>query len=106
MSTNGEEKTDLVILIDEEGSEHNFRLIDMFQVNLKEYAVLVPYADLEGSEEAEEIYFDEAYIFRVDLTDGEENLVEVEDEEEWDEVASVWEERLNAYEFEDDEELF
>ena len=49
---------------------------------------------------------DEAYIFRIDVDEGEETLVEVDDETEWNEVAAVWEERVQNVEYEDDEELF
>ncbi len=105
MSTNGEERTDIVILVDEEGNEHNFALVDRFQVDIKDYAVLVPVIYLDDDEEGDEIDFeDEAYIFRIDLDEGEETLVEVEDESEWNEVASVWEERLQVLEYEDEEE--
>ncbi len=105
MSTNGEERTDIVILVDEEGNEHNFALVDKFQVDTKDYAVLVPIIYLEDDEEGDEIDFeDEAYIFRIDLDQGEETLVEVEDESEWNEVASVWEDRLQVLEYEDEEE--
>jgi uncharacterized protein YrzB (UPF0473 family) len=71
MSTNGEERTDIVILVDEEGNEHNFALIDRFQVALKEYAVLVPVLYLDDEEDDEAIDFEEeAYIFRIDLEEG------------------------------------
>lgn len=109
MSTNGEERSDLVILIDEEGNEHEFELIDRFQVDQNEYAVLVPalYLDEEDEEDPDQIdYEDEAFIFRIDLEEGEETLVEVEDEAEWNSAAAVWEERMQTLEYEDDEELF
>lgn len=105
MSTNGEEQTDIVILVDEEGKEHNFALVDRFQVDMNEYAVLVPvlYIDDENGDEVD--FDDEAYIFRIDLEEGEETLVEVEDEIEWNEVAAVWEERLKNQDYTDDDDL-
>lgn len=104
MSANGEEREDLVVLVDEEGREHNFRMIDMFQVNEREYAVLVPCLFMAEETPGEETDFDEAYIFRVEFSGDEETLLEVEDEDEWDEVAAVWEERLEAFDYEDDDE--
>ncbi len=107
MSVNGEERTDIVILVDEEGEEHNFALVDRFSVTGKDYAVLVPVIYLEDEEEGDELDFeDEAYIFRIDLEEGEETLVEVEDEVEWDKVAAVWDERMQNMELEDDEDSF
>ena len=106
MNSNGEERTDIVVLIDEEGNEHDFALVDRFPVDMNEYAVLVPvlYLDEDGEEEPD--LDEEAYIFRIDVSDGEETLVEVEDEVEWNEVAAVLQERMENFEYEDDEELY
>ncbi len=103
MQDNGEERTDIVVLVDEEGLEHEFALVDRFPVDADEYAILVPVISLEGEENGEAIEFeDEAYIFRIDLSEGDEMLVEVEDETEWNQVASVWEERMQELEEDDD----
>jgi uncharacterized protein YrzB (UPF0473 family) len=108
MSANGEDRTDIVILVDEEGNEHDFALVDRFQVEQKEYAVLVPVVFSEDEQESDEVDLeDEAYIFRIDLDDNEEEtLVEVDDETEWNQVAAVWEERMETLELEDDDDLF
>ncbi len=105
MSTNGEEQTDIVILVDEEGNEHNFALVDRFQVDMYEYAVLVPVLYIDDENEDEVDFEDEAYIFRIDLEEGEETLVEVEDEVEWNQVAAVWEERVQNQDYTDDDDL-
>lgn len=106
MNDNGEESADVIILVDEEGNEHDFAMVDRFPVNLKEYAILIPVLYLEDEEDDKAIDLeDEAFIFRIDLNEGEEILVEVEDEIEWDEVAAVWEERAQSYDYEDDEDL-
>ncbi len=107
MNGNGEERTDIVILVDEEGHEHEFAMVDRFELDYKEYAILVPVLYLDDDDEDDEVDFeDEAYIFRIDVDEGEETLVEVDDETEWNEVAAVWEERVQNVEYEDDEELF
>lgn len=107
MNDNGEERNDLVVLIDEEGNEHDFALIDRFEYDFKEYAILVPVTSLEAETLEEEADFEEeAFIFRIDLDEGEETLTEVDDETEWNEVATVWEERVQNLEDEDDEELY
>ncbi len=107
MSANGEEKTDIVVLVDEDGNEHDFALVDRFLVEMKEYAVLVPVTYDEDEQEGDEIEFEEeAFIFRIDLDGEEETLVEVDDESEWNQVAAVWEERMETLELEDDDDLF
>jgi uncharacterized protein YrzB (UPF0473 family) len=107
MNGNGEERNDLVILVDEEGKEHDFALIDRFEYDFKEYAILVPVSYLEDEALEDEADFEEeAFIFRIDLDEGEETLIEVDDETEWNEVAAVWEERVQSLEYEDDEELY
>ncbi len=97
------------MLLDEEGNEHDFALVDRFEIDFKEYAILVPVMYLDEEEEGEEFDFefeDEAYIFRIAVDGDEETLVEVDDEIEWNEVASVWEERVQSQEYEDDDEYF
>jgi len=108
MSANGEDRADIVILVDEEGNEHDFALVDRFQGEQKEYAVLVPVVICEDEQEGDEVDLeDEAYVFRIDLDDNEEEtLVEVDDETEWNQVAAVWEERMETLELEDDDDLF
>ncbi len=102
-----EERDDVVVLVDENGGEHRFAVVDIFSVKESDYAVLAP---LEGqieveSEEAEEIQeeFESAYIFRIDEVDGEQTLVEVESEEEWENVAAEWENRVRQLENMDEE---
>ncbi len=97
-----EEKLDLITLVDEAGNEHEFAVVDFFPLDEKQYAILVPVRY-----DAEELDLDdEAYIFRVDLDveSGEETLVEVEDETEWNQVAQEWENRAKELGTEEDEE--
>jgi len=105
MCDNGEVKTDLVILVDEEGIEHDFAVLDRFFVESSEYAILVPVSVSEADDEIDEMSIEEnAYIFRIDLDEGEETLVEVEDESEWEAVASVWEERVQEIDYDEEGE--
>lgn len=102
---NNEEKADLVTLVDEDGNEHNFAVIDILPVNMKQYAILVPVNYDEEDEEDELILDNDAYIFRIDEVEGEETLVEVDDEEEWNKVATEWESRVQAFEQESNGEV-
>lgn len=85
-----EERDGVIVLTDEEGTEHEFQVIDFFNVEEKEYAVLVPLDEFDDDDEE-----GEALIFRVeDDEDGNEILMEIEDDDEWERAASEWEERL------------
>lgn len=99
-----EEREDVIILVDEDGEEHHFAVLDVIPLNLNQYAILIPlkYPDAENGESMEE-EAEEAYIFRINLTDGEQILEEVEEEEEWNLVAAEWENRMR--ELEEDEEM-
>ncbi len=106
MSDNGEERTDILVLVDDEGNEHDFALVDRFQVELHEYAILVPVLYFEEDEDDDQIDFeDDAYIFRIEPGEDEESLVEVEDEAEWNKVADLWEERVKGFDPNNDQGL-
>ncbi|MCL6614582.1 MAG: DUF1292 domain-containing protein [Firmicutes bacterium] len=82
------EETDLVTLVDEEGKEHHFELIDVIEVDERRYAVMTPVEE-ERAEDEE----GEAYIFRLETDEnGEEILVDVDDEDEFDRVCAALEE--------------
>lgn len=82
-----EETTDLVTLVDEEGNEHQFELIDVIEVDERRYAIMTPVEEDDSAEEGE------AYIFRLETDEnGEEILVDVEDEEEFNRVCAVLDE--------------
>jgi len=101
---NNDARTDLVTLIDDEGLEHEFAVIDIFPFKEKRYAILVPVIYDAENQAAEPELADDAYIFRIeqDEAGSEEFLVEVEDETEWIEAVQEWEKRSKA--IEDDEE--
>lgn len=75
-----------VTLTDEDGQDHDFAILDVIEVDNREYAVLVP-AESDGESEDED-----AVIFRLETgQDGNDVLVNIEDDQEWDRVAGVWE---------------
>jgi uncharacterized protein YrzB (UPF0473 family) len=108
-----EEREEIITLVDEEGEKFDFLILDYFQVDNLDYAVLLPYSK-NGSpvfeEEdwaAEETDLTEnegdAVIFRVIKgNNGETVLHMIEDEEEWDKVVEIAYERLLSEEDEDE----
>lgn len=82
-----DETNDLVTLVDEEGHEHQFSIVDVVEVDERRYALMVPVGEeKQGAEEEEE----EAYIFRLETDEnGEDILVDVDDDEEFERVCAA-----------------
>jgi uncharacterized protein YrzB (UPF0473 family) len=76
-----------IILVDEQGNELEFQIIDMLEIDEEEYAILLP-KHRDGLAE-------EAIILKIGLDeDGEEILFEIEDDDEWHMVANIWRDSL------------
>lgn len=77
------EHDEVITLVDEEGKEHDFTVVDIIEVEGSEYAILLP-----AQEDA-----DEAVILKFAKDEeGNEILVDIEEDEEWEKVADAWEE--------------
>lgn len=86
-----------VTLIDEEGHEHRFNLLNIVEMEGAKYAVMVPEIQDSATEEEEE-----AVIFRVETDEqGEEVLVDIEDDDEFAKVCEYLDEMVE----EDDDSL-
>lgn len=116
MEENNQEEyleTNIITLLDEEGQEHEFELIDTLHHQDNEYRALVPVFD-----DPEEMLQDSAelVIMRVSREDGEIYLDIIEDDDEYDRVSDLFVQRLaddydilnvyddDEYEDEDDDE--
>lgn len=95
-----EERDDVIILTDEEGQEYEFQLIDVIEVDELRYAVLFPLNEDESNDD------DEALIMRLetDAETGEDLLVDIEDDDEWEKVVAEWERLLEEEDVEDENE--
>ena len=90
---------DLVTVQDEDGKEHQFEIIDAIETDDGRYVALLPVYD-----DPEETLNDdgELIILQVVEEDGGEVLVPIEEEETFDEIADICEERLaDLYEIEE-----
>lgn len=77
---------EIITLVDEDGEEHDFSVLDVLELEGEEYTILVP---MEDGEQA-----DEVVIFKFSQDDeGNEILIDVEDEE-WEKVADAWQDRV------------
>lgn len=91
-----EEETNLITLVDEDGHEHRFNLLNVLEVDGLKYAVMFP----ETTEDEEDEEDEEAIILRIDTDEaGEEVLVDIEDDSEFEKVCQVLEDM-----YEEDEE--
>jgi uncharacterized protein YrzB (UPF0473 family) len=74
-----------VVLVDDNGNEQEFMVLETFGIEDATYYVLLP------PDEAEE-----AVILKLVVgEDGEESLVDIEDDEEWEKAEAVWNELLD-----------
>lgn len=87
-------ETEIFTLTDDEGNESQFELIGNLDIDSKTYVALVP---AEGNDE-------EFVILRLDTDDdGEEILVTIDDDDEFDKVADAFEDEFMS-EFDYDED--
>lgn len=99
---NEEFEADLIVLLDEDGEEHSFEILDTLEHEDKTYYALYPLVeDPQAKVEADGEY----YIFEVVEEDGEEQLAEVEDDQLLDELAEIFEKRFESlYDGDDSDE--
>lgn len=91
------EEKETITLYDEDGQETEFEVLGIVNVEDNDYAILVPLDEDENEGE-------EAYIFRIDTDEnGDEVLMEVEDDNEFEAVRGAWEAISEGdYDIEDD----
>ena len=92
---------DIVTVIDENGVEHTFEELDRIDTDTAKYVALLPVYD-----EAEEILDDdgELIILRVSEENGETYLEPIEDDDEFNEIGKIFEERLeDLFSFDDED---
>ena len=78
-----------IILVDEDGVEHSFYMLDAIEVEGSQYAVLQP-MDVNPDEDEGE---PEAVILKIEFDEnGDEILTEIDDDDEWEKVVDIWSE--------------
>ena len=82
---------DLITLVDDEGTEHNFEILDTLEYEDTLYYALIPVFDDPADTLADS---GEYYIMEVIEENGEEQLAEVDDDALLDELAEIFEERF------------
>ena len=80
-----EVEVEIYTLQDEEGNEHEFELIATCEKNGNKYYAMIPAAESEREDE-----FCEYVILKSVTENGEESLVTVDDDDEFDDVADYF----------------
>lgn len=97
------ETSDIVTVVDDDGTEHLFEEIDRIETDDgKRYVALLPIYD-----DATEILDDDGDVFILKVIEekGETYLIQIEDENEFNEIGNIFEDRLiELYEKQSEEE--
>lgn len=94
---------DLYTLVDEEGKEQTFELLDTLEEGDERYFALIPYFE---NDEALLQDDGELVILKAQMEGDEEILVSIDDDEEFDRIGAIFLKRLDEMfddEFEDDD---
>lgn len=93
---------DIVSVEDENGVQHQFEVLDAIETDEGRYVALTPIYE----DPAEAVADDgELIVLKVVEENGEDLLVPIEDDDEFDEIAEIFEERLaEMYDFDNEEE--
>ncbi len=99
-----EEERDLVVFSDDEGSEFELEIVDYFEHDGQEYAVLIDPEACECEDETCECEHEtEVYIMKI-VVDGEFEEFLPADDDKMDELTKIVEARFEAFEEEDAED--
>ena len=107
MDENERMEKDVISLLDEDGREHEFEIVDALELEGKQYLALVPLYD---ESQAEETLEDSGELVILQVSeetdeDGEQYLDAIEDEDLYNRVAELFMGRLEDYfDFEEETE--
>lgn len=91
---NEEYGNDFITLVDENGIEREFEIVDSLVTENNEYFALIP------TENPENVATDDGELFILKVVEdenGEEFLEPIEDDEEYEEISEIFIDRLEEY---------
>lgn len=98
------EESDLVVFVDENGKEYEFEIIDELKEDGIQYLAMLSTEEAQDNDD-EGPDSDELVVAKVIEENGEETLVLLEDEEEFDKISKLFTERLSEFfDFVDEDE--
>lgn len=83
---------DLYTLVDEKGVEQKYALLDVMEVDNRTYYALVPNEDKEGSSTDVKDFL---LVLKKEMVDGEEVLVTIEDNDEFNKIGQMFLDRID-----------
>lgn len=83
---------DLVSVVDEDGNQHQFEILDAIETDEGRYVALIPVLDDPQAAVDDD---GELIVLQVVTEDGEDLLAPIEDDEVFDDIAGIFEERLS-----------
>lgn len=87
---------DIYTLVDEEGVEQEFELLDILDIEDERYFALLPY--FENADEAVQDSAD-LVVLKAEMVNGEEMMMTIDDDKEYERVGNIFLEKLaNMYE--------
>ena len=90
---------DIVTVVDEEGNEHQFEIVDAIETDDGRYVALLPIYENPADRVDDD---GELVILAVKEENGEDIMVTIDDDDEFEEIAEIFEERLqDLYEIEE-----
>ena len=84
---------ELITVLDEDGTENIFEILDKIETENGKYAALLPYD--ESDEESDDEESEELIILKVIEENDEFFLEPIEDDKEFNEIGEIFEERLS-----------
>jgi len=93
-----DEEFSVLVLVDDEGVEHEFELLAEMEIENEKYRVLIPLMEEEEMEDLDEFEAEIVILKVVFDEEGNEMLSDIEDEEEWEMVADAWQELVDSEE--------
>ncbi len=82
---------DIITVVDDQDVEHTFEMLDAIETDEARYVALLPVYDASTKVLDAD---GELVIMKVVMENTEEVLVTIDDDEEFDEIASIFEDRL------------
>ena len=74
------EENKIITMLDEDAEKVDFELVEIIELDENKYALLAPIGDEE-----------DAYVYKIEMLDGKEQYIAVEDEEEFERVLEEYE---------------
>lgn len=95
MENQNNNEREFYTLVDEEGTETEFELIGEAEYKGKTYFAMIPATGKGSAEETEDGFCEYVILRRETAEDGSDDLVSIDDDEEFDDVADIFDDMFS-----------